>query len=116
MGLRKSAPEPAMAPPPPNPGGGGATALADPPVAPGSDAAVSDAGPAAAECAAVGDTLIAAGSIAADRFAEATAEAGGDLLKLGQLLLNRYGLARADLAQAVAAACSVDIAESNIGE
>ncbi|MEM9514806.1 MAG: GspE/PulE family protein [Actinomycetota bacterium] len=116
MGLRKSAPDAAMAPPPPNPGTGSATALADPPIAASGDAAVADAGPAAAECASVGDTLVAGGSITTDRFAEALAEAGGDLLTLGQLLLNRYGVGRADLAQAVATACSVDVAESNIGE
>ncbi|NQY56128.1 MAG: type II/IV secretion system protein [Ilumatobacteraceae bacterium] len=115
MGLRKSAPD-AMAPPPPNPGGGAVTALADPPAGLDEVADIAEAGPAAAECESTGAALVAAGVLETDRFAEASMEAAGDLLTLGQLLLSRYGVTRGDLAQAVATACSVDVADSSIGE
>ena len=115
MGLRKSAPD-AMAPPPPNPGGGAVTALADPPAGLDEVPDIAEAGPAAAECESTGAALVAAGVLETDRFAEASTEAAGDLLTLGQLLLSRYGVTRGNLAQAVATACSVDVADSSIGE
>ena len=89
-------------------GGGTATALADPPA--------SQAGESANECAAVGQALIQSGQLTAEVLAPALQEADGDLLKLGIALLNKHGVGRSLLAQAVGAVCQVPVADSGLSE
>jgi type IV pilus assembly protein PilB len=95
MALRKPRPDDFAAP-----SGGTATALAEPPV-----------GQSAEECSAVGQALVQAGQLDAETLATALAEANGDLLKFGVLLLNRFGVGRNELSQTVAAVCQVPVAD-----
>ncbi|HSM66476.1 MAG TPA: hypothetical protein VK860_09240, partial [Ilumatobacteraceae bacterium] len=95
MALRKTRPDDFAAP-----SGGTATALAEPPV-----------GQSADECSAVGQALVQAGQLDAETLATALAEANGDLLKFGILLLNRFGVGRNELSQTVAAVCQVPVAD-----
>ena len=87
------------------PGGGAATALADPPVV---------SGQSADECMAAGQALAQAGHLDADGLASALQDANGDLLRFGLAVLNKHGVGRNELAQAVAIACGVPVGDSNI--
>jgi len=84
--------------------GGAATALADPPSPP--------TGESVGECQAVGEALVHAGHLTQESFDAAVEAANGDLLAFGTALVNRHGVARNDLAQAVGVACGVPIADS----
>lgn len=84
------------------PTGGTATALATPPDLTGESVD---------ECNAVGELLVQANQIAPDQVADALDVANGDLIKLSNTLLQRFGVARAAVSEAVARACQVPVAD-----
>ena len=81
-----------------------ATALADPPMV---------SGQSADECMATGQALVASRP-ARRRGSGELEDANGDLLRFGLALLNKHGVGRNELAQAVATACGVPVADSSI--
>ncbi len=100
MALRRPKPD-EMAPPE----GGTATAIAEPPA---------ETGPSAEQCMATGQALVQAGHLDAERLAAALQDARGDLLEMSKLLLTRFGVGRAELSQAIAAACGVPVGDANV--
>jgi type IV pilus assembly protein PilB len=73
-------------------------------------------GESAEQCMATGQALVQAGFLNAEKLATLLQEANGDLIEFSLYALTRHGVGRNELAQAVAAACQVPVADSSIGD
>jgi type IV pilus assembly protein PilB len=85
---------------------GGGVAVADAPA---------EAGPSAEECAAAGQALVQAGHLDGEKLVTLLQDANGDLIDFSDYALTRAGVGRNEVATAVAAACQVPVADSNVG-
>ncbi|MDJ0768645.1 MAG: GspE/PulE family protein [Ilumatobacter sp.] len=68
------------------------------------------------ECVALGQALVEAGHLEGERLAEALGEANGELWPFGQMLLTKYGVGRAEYAQALSKACGLPVADPTSAE
>ena len=73
-------------------------------------------GESAEQCMATGQALVQAGFLDADRLATLLQEANGDLIEFSNYALTRHAVGRNEIANAVAAACQVPVADSSIGQ
>ncbi len=89
----------------------GGVAVAEPPRQAGTVA-----GESAEQCMATGQALVQAGHLDAEQLAAALQQANGDLLVFSNALLTKHGVGRAELSNAIGAACQVPVGDSNPGE
>ncbi|MGB3734680.1 MAG: GspE/PulE family protein [Ilumatobacter sp.] len=73
------------------------------------------AGPNAEECMAAGQALVQANHITAEQLAQLLEDSNSDLFKFSEYAISRNSVGRNELAHAVAAACQVPAADSNVG-
>ena len=76
----------------------------------------SDVGESVEECVAVGQALVEAGQLGGESLAPSLADGKGDLWEYGTILLTKYGVGRAEYAQALGRACGVPIADTKSTE
>ena len=68
------------------------------------------------ECVALGQALVDGGHLPGEQLAASLSEAEGDLWKYGNLLLTKYGVGRAEYAQALGTACGLPVADTRSGD
>ncbi len=68
------------------------------------------------ECVALGQALVEAGQIAADKLAPSLADGKGDLWEYGLILLTKYGVGRVEYARALGKAVGLPAADTHVGE
>ncbi|MEP1123968.1 MAG: ATPase, T2SS/T4P/T4SS family [Ilumatobacter sp.] len=73
-------------------------------------------GPNLDECMAAGQALVQANYLTAEQLAQLLTDANGDLFKFSEYAISRNRVGRNELAHAVAAACQVPAADSNVGQ
>jgi type IV pilus assembly protein PilB len=101
MALRKATNDKREGLAPPTPGGGGAP---------------DQMGESVEDCVAVGQALIEAGHFQGETLAASLADGKGDLWEYGQIMLTKYGIGRAEYAQALGRACGVPVADTRTTE
>ena len=69
-------------------------------------------GESASECMKVGQILVEGGQLTPENLAATLAQANGDLLQFGDIVLGRYGTGRSELAAAISAATGVPTADT----
>lgn len=78
----------------------------------GTGAPKSKLGPSVDECVAIGQALVEAGKLGPDRLAEALTDGQGNLWRFGETILSKYGVGRAEYAQALGAATGLPVADT----
>ncbi len=73
-------------------------------------------GVSAEECMVAGQVLTESGSLTPEQLARLLEDANGHLLRFSEYAISRNGVRRGDVAAAVAAACQVPVADSNIAQ
>ncbi len=68
------------------------------------------------ECVALGQALVDAGQLPGEQLAPALSEANGELWQFGNMLLTKYGIGRAEYAQALGTACGLPVADPKTGD
>ena len=99
MALRKATNDKREGLAPPAPGGGAG--------APGADGM----GDSVEECVAVGQALVESGHFQGEMLAPSLADGKGDLWAYGQIMLTKYGIGRAEYAQALGRATGLPVAD-----
>src|SRR5690606_13877711 len=82
----------------------------------GPGGAGSEMGVSVEECVAIGQALVEAGHLPADQLQGALADGAGELWPFGQIVLTKYGVGRAEYAQALGKATGLPVADTRATE